>query len=342
MRKCVLVLAMVLPLGFSAFGQENARSRLDSGISSFQAGGYAQALEAFGAVLADPTATEERPEALYWSALATMAVGDMQTTERSIQTFLASYPSNPHVPDLLYQKGRIQFGKADYQGALVSFAAFMSAAPSHDLRSSALFWSGESLYALGRLDEARRAFAALIERYPQSVKLESATHRRDLIDLEFREEELLKLLTWSHEESLRSIDDFRRKERAYEQAITVYQKELADLKRGAVTDAERDAADLRAKVADLSAKLAVSGANLASARSELDAMRSASSKSQEDAVAKAIAKAKAEADAAAKAAAPGSVVPTTAVLSAEVLATKARALDLLAFYLTKLSAGGSQ
>ncbi|MEI6386398.1 MAG: tetratricopeptide repeat protein [Spirochaetota bacterium] len=342
MRKCVLILAMALPLGFGSFGQDSARSRLDSGISSFQVGGYAQALEAFGAVLADPTATEERPEALYWSALATMALGDSQATERSIQTFLSSFPGNPHVPDLLYQKGRIQFGKADYQGALVSFAAFMSAAPSHDLYSSALFWSGEALYALGRLEEARRAFAALIDRYPQSVKLEAASHRRDLIDLEFREEELLKLLTWSHEESLRSIDDFRRKERAYEQAITVYQKELADLKRGAVTDAERDAADLRSKVADLSAKLVVSDANLASARSELNAMRSVASKSQEEAVAIALAKAKAEADAAAKAAAPGSVVPSTAVLSAEVLATKARALDLLAFYLTKLSAGGTQ
>ena len=98
----------------------------------------------------------------------------------------------------------------------------------------------------------------------------------------------------------------------------------------------------RAKVADLSSRAAVSDANLASAKSELDAMRNAASKSQEEAVAMAVAKAKADAEAAVRTAAPGSVVPTTAMLSAEVLATKARALDLLAFYLTKLSAGGSQ
>ena len=340
MRRNVLSLALALFATALLVGQETARSRLDRGVNSFEAEHYRSAMDDFGSVLADPTALNERPEALYWTALASIALADTPTAEKTIATFLSAYPTNAHVPDLLYQKGRILYGKGDYQTALVSFAAFMTAAPSHELYSAALYWSGECLYSLGRLDEAQRAFAAVVEKFPKSVKVEAATYKRSLIDLEFREEELLKLLTWSHEESLRVIEDFRRKEKAYDQAIAVYQKQIADSKRGASTDSEKELADLRAQVADLSKKLGVAEADLAAARSAIDAVRSASAKAQQDAAAAALAQARAEENA--KAAAPGSIVPTEANQSAEVLAVKARALDLLSFYLTRLYGGGTK
>jgi len=340
MRRFVLSLVLVL-LALAVVGaEEGARARLDRGIVSFQAEQYRQALDSYGSVLADPAALAERPDALYWTALASMAVGDVATAERSIAAFLSSWPSSPKVPDLLYQRGRILFGKADFQGALAAFAAFMTSAPDHELYPSALFWSGECLHSLGRLDEAQRAFSAVVEKFPKSVKVEAATYRLSLIELEFREEELLKLLTWSHEEALRAIEDFRRKEKAYEQAIAVYQKQIADTRRLAGSDAERELSDLRAQVADLSKKLGVSEADLASTRSELDATRSSSDLARQQAAAEAVAKLKAEE--AVRAAAPGSAVPTAALLNAEILAAKARALDLLAFYLTRLSPGGGK
>jgi len=43
------------------------------------------------------------------------------------------------------------------------------------------------------------------------------------------ENELLNLLKWSHEESLRNMEDFRRKESAYDQALSAYQKRIADM-----------------------------------------------------------------------------------------------------------------
>jgi len=189
------------------------------------------------------------------------------------------------------------------------------------------------MYALGRLDEARRAFVAIISKFPTSVKIEAATYRRDLIDLEFREEELLRLLTWSHEESLRTVEDFRRKERSYEQAITVYQKELADMKRGAATDSDKLIADLRTQVADLSAKLGSTQADLATTKAELDATKIAIAKERQAATVAVLQ---------ASPPAPGSALPSSATLDAEALAVKARALDLLAFYLNKLSGGGAQ
>jgi len=327
-----IALALVLAASAILVGQEAPKAQLDQGIEAFRAERWRDALDDFGSVLANPQTTIEKPEALYWTALAAMALGDQATAEKSIQTYLEAWPNGPRVPDLLYQKGRILYGRQDWQGALVAFAAFMTDAPSHELYSSALYWSGECMYALGRLDDARRAFVAVITKYPNSVKVEAATYRRDLIDIEFREEELLKLLTWSHEESLRSVEDFRRKERSYEQAIAVYQNELADIKRGAATDTDKLIADLRSQVADLNAKLGASQADLASTKAELDAMRSAATK---------------ESQAAAlgqqqSTEVPGSAVPPSASLDAEALAAKARALDLLAFYLSKLSGGGAE
>jgi tetratricopeptide (TPR) repeat protein len=294
---------------------EDPRMTLDRGKSLFGQDRYRAALEVFARLLADPRAQAERPEAIYWSVLAYLGVGEQGKAAASIDAFLAAYPTSPRVPDLLYQRGRILFAKGDYEGALRVFAAFAAAAPSSDLMPAALYWSGECLYALGRLDEAERAFAAVIEKYPASVKVEAATYRRSLIELEYRERELLRLLTWSHEEALRAAEDFRRRERAYDQSIAVYQKQIADSKRGALTDQDKTIADLRAQVADLATKLA-------SAQAELETMKQSPS---------------AEGG---QAAAP---VPLgSADYLAQALNAKARALELLDFYIERMAKEGAR
>lgn len=331
MPKKVLLCAMMLGVVAFCFCQESPRGLLDRGIQLFESEQYRESLDAFGALLADPQAKEERPDALYWSTLAYIASGEGQAAERSIAAFLTAYPGNSHVSDLLYQRGRLLYARGEYESALASFASFMAAAPSHELYPSALYWSGECLYSLGHLEEAERAFAAVVDKFPKSVKVEAASYRRALIGLEFREEELLKLLTWSHEESLRIVEDFRRRERAYEQALAVYQKQIADAKRGVVGDPEQELADLRARVAELSQKLATSEADLASVRSEISKLK---------------ADAQLAASATPVAPAPGTLPPAAAEspsgLTAEALAAKSRALDLLAFYLEHLAGGSAK
>jgi TolA-binding protein len=211
----------------------------------------------------------------------------------------------------------------DYEAALKAFAAFAEAAPKSDLLPSALYWCGECLYSLGRLEEAERAFTAVVEKYPSCVKVEAASYRRSLIGLEYRERELLKLLTWSHEESLRAAEDFRRREKAYEQSIAVYQKQLADGKRGAVGDNEKTIADLRAQAADAGAKIASLQAELAAAKAEADSLRSALEGAR---------------SAKAPAQAPSPIAASMAGdAKAEALAAKARALNLLGFYLERIA-----
>ncbi|HUW41563.1 MAG TPA: tetratricopeptide repeat protein [Rectinemataceae bacterium] len=323
-RRLLLVLFTVSVLSSVALAQtagsagastaEDSRTLLERGKSLFAQNRYRAALDAFGQLLADPRASAQRPDAMYWSALAYLGVGDQEGAAASIDAFLAAYPSNPHVPDMLYQRGRILYAKGEYQKALLVFAAFARAAPASDLMPSALYWSGECLYALGRLDEAERAFSEVIEKYPASVKVEAASYRRSLIDLEYRERELLRLLTWSHEEALRAAEDFRRREKAYDQSIALYQRQLADSRRGASTDQDKTVADLRSQVADL-------GSKLASAQAELEALR----KPRGAAVPQATA------------------VPTGPdPYRAQALDAKARALDLLDFYIEQLAKEGSK
>ena len=180
---------------------------------------------------------------------------------------------------------------------------------------------------LGRLEEAERAFTAVTQNYPSSVKVEAATYRIALIGLEYRQRELLKLLTWSHEESLRSVEDFRRREKAYESSIALYQKQISDSKRGAASDQDKILADLRAQVADLGTKLAASEAKLVSSQAEADALRASLAAAQS----------------AAAPAAPSSGQPQgqrdSPLEDAKVmLDAKARALVLLQFYIERLAA----
>jgi tetratricopeptide (TPR) repeat protein len=99
--------------------------------------------------------------------------------------------------------------------------------PDSEYAGSAYFWLGECLFSLGQLEEAARVFNRVIVEFPKSVKLEASRYRLSLIEFKKRENELLRLLQWSHEEALKSVEEFRRREKAYEQAIVVYQRKLS-------------------------------------------------------------------------------------------------------------------
>lgn len=346
----LLALLLATVVGARAIGQQSssqatspalpstsAKASLDKGVELFGQEKYRDALDLFGKVMSDPKATTERPEAAYWSVLAYLAAGDQATAGASIDAFISAYPKSPRVADLLYQRGRILYSKGDYESSLKVFSAFVSLAPSSDLLPSALYWSGECLYALGRLEEAERAFTAVTQGYPSSVKVEAATYRISLIGLEYRQRELLKLLTWSHEESLRSVEDFRRRERAYESSIALYQKQISDSKRGAANDQDKTLVDLRGQVADLGTKLAASEAKLASSQAETEALR-ASLAAAQGAAAQA---AEAPAPRLDQATAPRALAMDKDAKAAA-LEAKARALDLLGFYIERIAKDGSK
>jgi glycerophosphoryl diester phosphodiesterase len=100
-------------------------------------------------------------------------------------------------------------------------------------------------------------FTTVVNRYPTSARVEAARYRIALVSLKYREEELLKLLKWSHEEYLKSLESRENLERTYTEIVASYQRQIAALNTGdlhaEVIRLTEEARVLRAEVAALKA-----------------------------------------------------------------------------------------
>jgi tetratricopeptide (TPR) repeat protein len=214
--------AAVLPAQSPAGG-----STLAEGIDLFRKGLYEKSIPVFDAVIRGSEAPASKPEASFLLAKSHMAVGNLDEAERTLGQYIETYPQATDYPEALYQKGRLLYMREQLEPAVQVLQGFLSAYPKSAFVPNAYFWVGESLYALGKLDQALTVFRKVVRDFPASFKAEAAQYRVSLIELGRKEAELAKLLKWSHENSLKTIEEFQRRERAYEQAIEAYQKRLA-------------------------------------------------------------------------------------------------------------------
>jgi TolA-binding protein len=222
----LLVLAPALLWAQASTGADQLRE----GLLQFKEERYQDAIRTFRTLIFNARDDQQQAsaaDAYYWISRAYMAIGNYEEASRNLEYFLANFPAHSYVSDALYQKGRLLYLQGDPQSSIQVFDRFITEYPDSDYAGSAYFWTGECLFSLGRLEEAARVFNKVIVEYPKSVKLEAARYRLSLIEFKKRENELLKLLKWSHEEALKSVDEFRRREKAYEQAIAVYQRKLS-------------------------------------------------------------------------------------------------------------------
>jgi tetratricopeptide (TPR) repeat protein len=184
--------------------------------------------------------------ALFLIAKSYMATGKLDEAGRALDSYLATYAGAVDYEEALYQKGRLLFMRDDLEGALRALQAFVAGHPASPFISSAWFWAAESLYGLGRLDDARALYSKIISDYPTSVKIEAARYKIELIQVRGKEVELARLLKWSHEDYLRTVEEYQNRERAYAQAIEYYQKRLAG---AASSEDQKTIADLRERLA---------------------------------------------------------------------------------------------
>lgn len=263
-RHIALITLLLSPLlAFSQAGGAGVE-QLRQGLQLFQQERYPEAAQVFRAVIADPQAGSAKPEAYYWAARSFAAVDQIGEAEQHLEQFLASYPSHPLYPDALYQKGRLLYLQGDAESAIQVLGTYVDKYPNADLVSSGYFWIAEALYALGQIDEAARIYGKILAEYPKSVKLEAARYRLSLIEFKQREEELLRLLQWSHQEALKAVEEFQRRERAYEQALAAYRGGLAPAASAAgnaeLESLRREKATLEARVQQLEARVAAAEA----------------------------------------------------------------------------------
>ena len=211
-------------------------TRLQEGILLYSQGNLREAIDALRPVLESPS----KPiagEAMFWIALSELSDNNYQKSLDDFRAFRSIDPTSRRIAELGYHEGRALYYLGRFSEAIVTFKTYSdSFGPNSDLsfddmtkKSSALYWIGECLYSLGQFDRAGDVFLLIVNSYPHSAKFEASSYRVSLINQKKIETELLELLNWSHEESLRIMEEYQRRERAYDQAILSYQRRINEM-----------------------------------------------------------------------------------------------------------------
>ena len=228
---CLLVLFLIT--AFFLWGQSDS-NLFDSAIEDLQQGRYAQAVSQFTQVLSDPQYAAYYGDAYFWTSKALIAENRISDAERYLEFFLGNFQNNKNYTEALYQRGRILYLDTNYEAAIIAFSNFIARYSSSPFVANAYYWSGESLFNLGQLDQAEKMFSAVITEFPTGYRVEAARYRLAVIGLSRREQELIKLLQWTQEESLQHIEDSQKRELEYQEAISSYQTRIANSSTGAV------------------------------------------------------------------------------------------------------------
>ncbi|MCL2374657.1 MAG: tetratricopeptide repeat protein [Treponema sp.] len=239
--QCALLAALLLFLSGYASAQPpgGSNARLAAGIELFSQGRWDAAVLELRRLQAEAPSGELRAEALFWISMAQLFSGEHEQALRDMDALEAADPASRRIAQLPYHRGRALFKLGRYDQAIVFLARYADSilpgadgvfAPADSGRlAAALFWTAECLFAMGQIDRASDLFRRIAETFPASRKLEAANSRLAQISQSRAEAELLSLLRWTHEESLRNMEEFRRREMAHNQAMILYQRRIADM-----------------------------------------------------------------------------------------------------------------
>ncbi|MDR2049238.1 MAG: tetratricopeptide repeat protein [Treponema sp.] len=256
MRQKALFL-LLTSISVSVFSQ-NAETALQRGLRLYGEGNFTGAVSELRNV--DPGNTDY-PDALYWICLSQLSSGSYRSALETLDALEALYPGGK--PELPYHRGRILYYLGSYEEALIILSGYSERENDKTLKAASLYWAGECLYALGQLDTAETVFAGIVEKYPDSSKYQAALYRMELIKQKKIEAELLSILNWTHEESLKTQEEYQRREKDYDLTIMAYQKRLAELQ------GDTSAADLELSNEDYRSRIAAAEQKISSLESSL-------------------------------------------------------------------------
>ena len=221
-----------------AHAQETAAAqfsrRFENGTQLYRLSRFAESSAEFRRAQEIAVNNNDRTRALYWVILSQMALSDFGSAIIDITELDRIAPNSYFAIDMVYHRGRVYHLQGYFEEALFMFNRYINSTNDTDRisaerRAAAFFWMGESLYSMGQFEEAQRFYSLVIGRYPSSPKVEAAAYRLDLIQQLNIQAELLALLQWSHEESLRTSEEFQRTIRTYEHTLNMYQRRITDL-----------------------------------------------------------------------------------------------------------------
>jgi tetratricopeptide (TPR) repeat protein len=250
----------MLALVAGSVHSQSILARLQEGINLYSQGRWLEAVSSLRRVQADASSATQRAEALYWIGLAELFAGEYEAALEDMEILEQTDPGNRRIQELAYHKGRVLYHLGRYDEAVVLLKTYADSVPANadgslspqnaSKKAAALYWTGESLYSMGLLDKANEVFLLITDKYPHSPKYEASVYRIALINQKKVEAELLALLKWSHEESLKTMEEYQRREHSYDQALIAYQKRIADmLKDTRLSDLENENAQYRQQLA---------------------------------------------------------------------------------------------
>jgi len=240
-RKGLFLTIFIGLLMFSAvfsFAMETTQSqyarRFQNGAQLYSMARWQEAVMEFRRAQENAQTMNEWSQSLYWVILSELAASDYGSALRDMDQLERHAPHSQYTRDMVYHRARVYFIQGYFEDALILFNRYTSSVTDSDRvtadrRAAAFFWMGECLYSMVQFDEAEKFYSWVIARYPQSPKVEAAAYRIDLIKQKKIETELLALLQLSHEESLRTSEDYQRTIRTYEHTLNLYQRRIAEL-----------------------------------------------------------------------------------------------------------------
>ncbi|GHU80619.1 hypothetical protein FACS189468_0910 [Spirochaetia bacterium] len=263
--------------GVQGIAQTAIARELKFGIQLYTEGKWEDAVQELRRARTAARNDAEKAEALYWIALSELSAGAYSDVLRDLDELELLAPGGKQAEEIPYHRGRALYYLGWYDEAILAFNVYASrisetAEDGVFRKASAFFWVGECLYALGQFEPAEEIFTLIVEKYPQTAKYEAANYRIALINQKKVEAELLNILKWSHEESLKTVEVYQHRERSYDQAIIAYQKQITDLLQGAgLVDLEDSNAEYRRKLLEAERHIDVLEANLREANAALEA-----------------------------------------------------------------------
>jgi tetratricopeptide (TPR) repeat protein len=276
-KVCFSLFSLWMVLAPDVAQTQTQMSRLQNGINLYGRGLWPEAVIELRRYQAEAPDAVQRAEALYWIALSEMGAGEYEAAVKDMDELDRTARGNPRYAELPYHRGRAYYYLGRYDEALVILKAYTDSLTFETSEDEArmpagLYWMGECLYSLGQLDAAQSIFTAIMNEYPYSVKYEAASYRVALISQKKIEVELLALLKWTHEESLKTVEEYQRRERSYDQAIIAYQKRIADmLKESRLSDLENANADYQRRLEEAEARIVLLEARLREANMPISA-----------------------------------------------------------------------
>ena len=263
-RVCVFACVLLLGLAVGPAWTQTVPADLADGLRSFQANDFESALASFRAAAMQPGPYQGHSQ--FWYARTLMALGRYDEAADGFDLLLGLYADHPYAEEATYQRARLFYIDGDYDVAIQRFGEFLQAYPHSQFAANALYWTAEALFATGHLDDARRLFQEVTERYPTSYRVEAAHYRLNIIDFTRRENELLTLLQWSHEEYLAALEQFQQREQAYQDALQSYRRRLTAVGSG---EYQEQVNTLYDEIADLTAQISAKDERIAELEAQL-------------------------------------------------------------------------